>query len=73
MASPIAVREALACEAPLTHPPGLTNEVPMSVETPVIYCPFETTARDPRVSVRESMRPPWTTESHKAQGSAVEK
>ena len=55
---PIPVTVALAISSSPTLPAGFTNEVPMSTETPVMYCRFVATASDPRVSVRLKMYPP---------------
>lgn len=57
------VSTALACRMSPTRPAGRTKDVPRSVETPVIYWPFEATASDPSVSVSEEISPPWTAES----------
>jgi hypothetical protein len=40
-------------------PPGLRKDAPISVDTPVIKWPFDATAKDPRVSVKVRIRPPW--------------
>lgn len=60
--SPMPVSTALACSKSPTRPAGRTKDVPISVETPVIYWPFDASASDPSVSVREEISPPWTAE-----------
>lgn len=42
------------------RPDGLTKLALISVDTPVIHCPFVATASDPIVSVRLKISPPWT-------------
>ena len=42
------------------RPLGFTNDVPMSTDTPVMYCPCVATASEPSVSVSDMMSPPWT-------------
>lgn len=58
--SPMPVTVAVAVRTSPVFPPGLTKEVPISTETPVIYCPFVATAKEPNVSVRDMIRPPCT-------------
>ena len=55
---PIPVTVALAVSSSPTLPAGFTNEVPISTDTPVRYCPLVATASEPRVSVRDMIRPP---------------
>ena len=55
---PIPVNEAVMFRISPGRPAGRTNEAPISVETPVMYWPFVATAREPRVSVKDRMRPP---------------
>lgn len=57
---PIPVTTAVAVSSSPTRPAGLTNEVPMSTETPVMYCPLVATASEPSVSVRDMISPPCT-------------
>ncbi len=45
---------------PPTRPAGFRNDVPMSTDTPVIYWPLVANAREPNVSVIDSIKPPWT-------------
>ena len=55
---PVTIARALSTSPGL--PAGFRKEVPISTETPVMYVPFVATAREPRVSVNDKMRPPWT-------------
>lgn len=54
------VTTAFAVSTSPALPPGLTKDVPMSTDTPVMYWPLVATASEPRVSVRDMIRPPWT-------------
>jgi len=58
--APMAVRTARARSTSPARPPGRTNDVPMSVERPVIHLPIVATASEPSVSVRERISPPCT-------------
>jgi hypothetical protein len=67
--SPMPVSVALACRTSPARPAGRTKDVPISVETPVIYCPFDASAREPSVSVSEVISPPWAADTIKVQVS----
>jgi hypothetical protein len=56
--TPIAVTTALPVRMSPAPPAGLMNEAPISVDRPVEYSPFVATASEPRVSVKDRMRPP---------------
>ena len=66
---PMPVTIAFAVRMSPGLPAGLTNDVPMSTETPVMYWPFVATASEPIVSVRDKISPPWTVYKRHVQQS----
>jgi hypothetical protein len=65
---PMPASTALACRTSPGRPAGRTNDVPISVDTPVIYWPFDASASDPSVSVSEEISPPWAADNVRIQG-----
>jgi len=57
---PMAVSVAVIFSSSPGLPAGFTKDVEISVDTPVMYWPLLATAREPRVSVSDIIRPPCT-------------